>query len=282
MKISILAVPYEAGQRSVGVGLGPARLLEAGLANELRELGHEVHQTTIDLPVHAPPHELAKVVALQRLLADAVQRALAADEFPIILAGNCSSAVGTLAARPRDAAVLWFDAHGDFNTADTTTSGMLDGMALAMATGRCLAAMAATVPGFSPVDETRVFLVGARDLDPGEQKLLAESRVRQIAATDARSIATALRTADHAVPQVYVHLDLDVLDPASARANRFAVPGGIAAQDLPRIVESIGATAHIFALAVTAYDPEWDKDGRACKAAIRAVKAALPRTLTTE
>jgi arginase len=257
-------------------------LLEAGLANELRELGHEVRQTTVDLPADAPADELARVVMLQRLLADAIRQAMSTDEFPVVLAGNCSSAVGTLAARPRDTAVLWFDAHGDFNTADTTVSGMLDGMALAMATGRCLDALATTVPGFSAVDEARVFLIGARDLDPGEEQLLAASRVRRIAAPNAGSIGAALRAIDGAVPPVYVHLDLDVLDPASARANRFAAPGGIAAQDLPRIVESIGGITQIFALAVTAYDPEWDRDGRACKAAIRSVKAALPRTLTTE
>jgi arginase len=277
MRVAILAVPYDAGQRSVGVGLGPARLLEAGLANQLREAGNEVRQAMVELPDNPPLHELARIVELQRALAWAISHALAREEFPIVLAGNCSSAVGTLASRPRDTAVVWFDAHGDFNTPDTTTSGMVDGMALAMATGRCYRALAADIPKFAPIDERRVFLVGARDLDPLERRTLDSSPVQRIDAGDWRTLVSRLRALGPPSPPLYVHLDLDVLDPAHGRANRLAVNGGLSAKDLTAAIEALSAATQIFALAVTAYDPSFDGDGRACRAAFGAIRAAVPR-----
>ena len=157
MRIAIIAVPYDDGERSVGVGLGPARLIEGGLVSELRAGAHDVREEIVELPnaPPPPPDALTRVVALQAALARAVTHALAAGEFPIVLAGNCSSAVGTLAARPADAAVLWFDAHGDFNTPDTTITGKIDGMALAMAAGKAYGELTVDVPGFIPVDEGR-------------------------------------------------------------------------------------------------------------------------------
>lgn len=276
MRIAILAVPYDAGQRSVGVGLGPARLLEAGVANALRESGHDVREVIVELPDNPPPYELARVVELQRALAWAVTHAVALGEFPLVLAGNCSSAVGTLAARPRDTAVVWFDAHGDFNTPDTTTSGMIDGMALAMAAGRCYRALAADIPKFTPIDERRVLLVGARDLDPFERRALDSARVQRIEAGEVRTIVSRLRALGPPSPPVYVHVDLDVLDPREARANRFAVPGGLSANDLAESLKALTSATRLFALAVTAYDPSFDAGGRACAAALKAIEAAVP------
>ena len=124
-----------------------------------------------------PRHEMARTVASQRELGRAVCEAVAAGELPIVLAGNCSTAVGTLAARPAGSVVVWFDAHADFNTAETTVTGMLDGLALSMVTGRALRSMTKAVEGFVPVDESHVILVGARDLDAAEEQALAASPV---------------------------------------------------------------------------------------------------------
>src|SRR5215217_3258315 len=122
--------------------------------------------------------EIGAAVDLDRQLANAVAAARARGAFPLTLAGNCISSVGTVAglgAGPTG--VLWFDAHGDFNTPETTIGGFLDGMALATVVGRCWTSLAAGVPGFVPVAEENVVLVGARDLDPAEAALLAASGV---------------------------------------------------------------------------------------------------------
>jgi len=276
MDIAVIAVPYDAGRRSIGVGLGPARLLESGLAITLRAAGHTVRDTTVEMPDYAPAHELARVTALQRELGGMVRMAIAGGEFPVVLAGNCSTAVGTLAAAPAGTAVIWFDAHADFNTAETTTTGMLDGLALSMITGRALRNLTTGVEGFVPIREDHVVLVGARDLDPPEEKALSASRITRVAADAASaSLGAALRALSPPVRQVYVHLDLDVLDPARARANRYAAPGGLSPSELVRALTAIADVATVYALAVTAYDPVWDRDGATQHAAVDAILAVV-------
>lgn len=284
MRIAIIAVPYNDGTRSVGVGLGPARLIEGGLVSRLRAAGHDVREEIVELPNSPapPPDALTRVVALQARLSVAVRQAIGLDEFPIVLAGNCASAVGTLAARPADAAVLWFDAHGDFNTPHTTITGKIDGMALAMAAGKAYPELTAGVPGFTPVDEGRVVLVGTRDLDPLERDALEASPIQSLAPADAGCVTMRVRALGSPVPPVYVHLDLDVLNPAQARANEYAPPGGMPPAALAATLEALTATTRIYALAVTAYDPSFDGDGRARAAAIDAVLAAVPQDIDRE
>jgi arginase len=278
MRIAVLAVPYDAGRLSVGVGLGPARLLKAGLTHQLRDAGHDVREETIELPPDTPTHELARTAAVQRALGEGVRQAVVAGELPIVLAGNCISAVGTLAARDPATVVVWFDAHGDFNTAETTVTGMLDGMALSMVTGRAFDALAASVSGFAPVAEDHVILVGARDLDPAERSALSGSLVTCLAPDEApAAIGQLLRRMSDPAPSVYVHLDLDVLDPAYARANQYVAPGGFSPPALATTLAEIAAAAPLYAIAITAYDPAHDPDGRTCRAAMDAVNALVPR-----
>ncbi|MGQ0736291.1 MAG: arginase family protein [Acidobacteriota bacterium] len=283
MRIVLIAVPYDAGRRRVGVGMGPGRLIDAGLANQLRDDGYDVREVTLEMPPSTSPHEMARVVAMQREVAHAVREALDGDELPIVLAGNCSVAVGALAGRPDDIAVLWFDAHADFNTADTTVSGMLDGMALSMVTGRALSGLTASVEGFSPVDDGRVVLVGARDLDPAEHAALERSRIQRIGSQHtAVQTCEALRALGRPLPPVYLHLDLDVIDPAHARANQFAAPDGLTPQTLLSTLAGVANLVRLHAVAVTAYDPAWDEDGRARQAALDAIGAIAPRLTTSE
>jgi arginase len=280
MQIAIVAVPYDVGQRNVGTGLGPARLLEAGLANELREAGHIVREASVQLRPDAPQDPLLRVVALQDAIAWEVRHALSHREFPVVLAGNCSSAVGTLTPRPDDAGVIWFDAHGDFNTPQTTITGYLDGMALAMATGRAHPDVIARVRNFKPVEEQRVLLIGARDLDAAEAKALDSSQVQRIAEQEVARLSA--RLAGFPATAFYVHVDLDVLDPDWVRVNRYAPAGGLSPRALIAAVETITQRSNIYALAVTAYDPSFDADGRARQIAFDVVKAAVPRDLAWE
>ena len=278
VRIALLAVPYDSGHRSVGVGLGPGRLLDAGVVRHLREAGHDVREATVELPHDVARHEIARTVAIQRELGRAVRDAVAADELPVVLAGNCSTAVGTLASRPKDSAVVWFDAHADFNTADTTVTGMLDGLALSMITGRALQSMIGGVEGFAAVEERNVILVGARDLDPAEEIALAGSSVTRLGADSAAdAIALALRSPGRPVPAVYIHLDLDVLDPRQARANQYDAPGGLSPDALLRTLAAIVAVAPVHAIAITAYDPAWDANGRTLRTAFDALRVLTPR-----
>ena len=170
MRLRLISVPYDAGNRGLRMGAGPDRL--AAAAGRLRSRGVEVAEA----PVEAPPGlrtEIGTTFALHRAVAAEVREAAAAGDFPLVLSGNCGSAIGAIAAAGAGTGLAWFDGHGDFNTPETTVSGFLDGMSLAVATGRCFRPLALSVPGFAPVAERDAFLVGARDLDPAERSALS-------------------------------------------------------------------------------------------------------------
>lgn len=277
MNVRLLAVPYDSALRCVRMGAGPGHLLSAGLSEQLQAAGHSVSVEQIEPDSRRPPTEIRTAFELIGLIAERVRSVQSEGWFPVVLAGNCNTAVGTLAglaaARP---AIVWFDAHGDFNTPETTTTGFLDGMALAIATGRCWTELTARVPGFQPVPERRVVLLGARALDPLERAALAGSEVTVLApdhlGADLEEALQRLRSHTH---EVYVHVDLDVLDPEEGRANEFAAPGGLHLDELRRIVRRIARDFRIRSLALTAYDPAYDTDGRICRAAFILLHTAL-------
>ena len=174
MDIQLLLVPYDSGQRGWRCGAGPEHLVRAGLPAHLQRQGHIVTAIHIieDDPAY-PPAEIRTAFELARRLATTVRSARTAGHFPLVLSGNCNTAVGTLSGlTPARRATFWFDAHGDCNTPETTTSGFLDGMGLAMTMGLCWHRLGATVPGFHRVAAEATFLLGARDLDPPEAALL--------------------------------------------------------------------------------------------------------------
>jgi arginase len=269
----LIAVPYDSALRGWRMGAGPERLLDGGLADELRAAGHQVRIEYIEAD-SAAPAEIRTAFELNRLLAERVRNAREADSLPVVLAGNCMTAVGALAGLGGTPAVLWFDAHGDFNTPETTTSGFLDGMALAMLTGRCWANLGRTVHGFQPVPERDVVLLGTRELDAGERVLLDGSEIALLAPEQARTqLAPVL--ARLSGREAYVHFDLDALDPAEGLANGLAVPGGFTVDEACAALEQIGHSLRVRAVALTAYDPVCDPEGKICRAASRLLGTLL-------
>ena len=164
MNVHLLLVPYDTARRGWRSGAGPEHLLQAGLTNHLQSNGHVVADIQVieDDSAQAPA-EIRTAFELARRLAAAVRAARAAGRFPLVLSGNCNSAIGTLSGLvPAPRAIFWFDAHGDCNTPETTASGFLDGTGLAAALGLCWRQLAASVPGFQPVAPEATFLLGAR------------------------------------------------------------------------------------------------------------------------
>jgi arginase len=255
MKIDILQVPYDSGHRGVRMGAGPLRLISAGLPDQLTRTGHEVRVIPVELASPAPA-EIAAAFELAVTIHERVEESRERRALPLILAGNCIASLGAIAAL-WEPSVFWFDAHGDLNTPETTRSGFLDGMALSIALGRCWTRLSGRT-GLRPLAEERVWLIGARDLDPGEHGYLAHA---------------ALHTSLDALPRVtespaYLHIDLDVLDPRVATANQFAAPGGLSLEELLQDIGLIARAYRIEAAAVTAYDPAADEDGAAAAAAL--------------
>jgi len=275
MDIHTILVPYDSGHRGARMGRGPLHFGEHGVSHRLRAGGHQVSEVTIDVPA-AFPTEVGTSFAVYRSLSEQVRAVVAGGGFPMVLAGNCGSSLGTVsgirAASPNDHSandspigVIWLDAHADFNTPETTTSGFLDGTVLAALTGQGWAALTASIPGFRPVSDAHVVLVGARDLDAEEERLLASSRVMRVEAARMQAdgaraaLDPALTELARRVSRVYLHIDLDVHDPSEAQANQYAVPGGVSAGGVRELVRVVGERFSIVAAALTAYDPTYDE-----------------------
>jgi arginase len=278
MDIQLLLVPYDSGRRGWRAGAGPEHLLQAGLPEHLTSQGHVVTAIHIlEDDADYPPAEIRTAFELARRLAVAVRSARAAGHFPLVLSGNCNTAVGTLSGlSPARRATFWFDAHGDCNTPETTTTGFLDGMGLAMTTGLCWRRMVATVPGFEPVPTEATFLLGARDLDPPEAALLKGSAITTVPVGQIpEGLGAVLARAPLADTLGYLHLDLDVLDPSVGHANYLPVPNGLSVHQLTAAVAAIRTRVPLGAAALTSYSPEDDHDQGVCRAAFAAIDAIV-------
>jgi len=195
-----------------------------------------------------------------------VEDMLAAGAFPVLTSSDCSICMTTFQAVVRhapDVRVLWLDAHGDFNTPDTTPSGFLGGMCLAATCGRWDA-------GFAPaLEPSRVLMCGVRDLDPGERVLVETAGVGVARPAE---VSDVLRGAP-----VYVHLDLDVLDP-SILPSQFPVDRGLSDTGLRTLLAELKRDADVVGLEVTAFEAPEDAEERARRTDLVAgiVKAVLP------
>jgi arginase len=245
LKLTVLSVPYHLGREGAGMALGPARYLEAGLAARLEARGHEVEVVEVRRP--APfEDELQAVVALNGALAEAVRGAVKRGTLPVVAGGNCNVALGMTAGMGAgETAVVWLDAHGDYNTPATTPSGFLDGMPLAIACGVAHPEAWAQARG-EAVDPRACVHAGGRDLDPGEVEGFAATGVQVVG-------VEALRGA-----RAYVHVDIDVLDPVFVPGVDFPSPGGLTPDELVAAVGTVAARLPVAGLSVTAYDPERD------------------------
>src|SRR5712671_463121 len=273
MRVRLIRVPYDAGNRGLRMGAGPERLSAA--ADRLRRRGIEVEQVAVEAPAGLRT-EIGTTFALHRAVAGEVRGAAAAGAFPLVLSGNCSSAIGALAAAGAGTGIAWFDGHGDFNTPETTASGFLDGMALAIATGRCFRPLALSVQGFAPVAERDAFLVGARDLDPAERTALDGSAAGWVRVAAVRELGAAAALAPPLgrlrARRIHLHVDLDVHDPALAPANEFAPPVGLTPREVQEAVRAIAAAVPICSASLASYDPAVDPKGLALEAGLQLVE----------
>jgi arginase len=262
--LAIIAWPFEHGSPDIGMGAGAALLAgDAALHEALSAAGWA---PTVQRILAADPGvgEVTRIFELLRAQEAAVRGALGRGAFPLVLAGGCISATGTVAGCGADGAV-WLDAHADLDTPDDNVSGSMDVMALSILCGSAWPAQHATIPNAVAIGEERVALLGVRDLAPYQRDRLAASALHTAPGAFDTWTATAAITA---LPQrLYLHVDLDVLDTSVGHANRYASSGG---PSLDTVLAAIDATfdhATVLAAALTAYEPPADADGRILTAA---------------
>jgi arginase len=271
MEIRLLLVPYDSGQRNVRMGAGPEHLRAAGLEKHLAAQGHQVDSQVIEPATLNWRAEVQTSFELMRAVSEQLRAARAAGRFPLVLSGNCLAAVGVIAGLGPQTGAVWIDAHGDFNTPQTTMSGFLDGMTLATATGRCWVELARSIDGFEPVADKAVVLLGARDLDPGEGAALARSEIVRLSVESApNEIERVLHSLAPTIEKFYIHLDLDALDPKEGRANGYAARAGFLNETLQQLLAKISSHLPIEAVTIAGYDPSYDAEGKVCAIAFEA------------
>jgi arginase len=207
------------------------------------------------LPDGSPQKRMA---VLYRELADRV----ALENHPLVYAGDCLAAIGVLAGLQRagiDPTLIWFDAHGDFHTWETTRSGFLGGMPLAMIVGRGEQTVVEGA-GLVPLAEERVVLVGARDLDPGEDEAVAASAMTVLSVAE-------LTRRDPPPGALHVHVDLDVVDPREMPAHNYPAPGGPSLGEVREALVRLSASGRVAAVSFSSWNPALPGADRAVAAA---------------
>jgi arginase len=278
-EIEIIGCPVDLGAGRRGVDMGPSAIRVAGLEPRLRALGHRVTDAG-DLDVVIPETQepgqptlryKAAVLAACRALRDSVHRSLEAGRTPITLGGDHSLSIGSFAGvsdaflrRGQAVGLIWFDAHGDFNTPETTPSGNIHGMALALLLGHGdpdLAGLGGVVPKASA---QRTVLIGVRDLDPGEREALRRSGVtvftiREVDERGMRDVVrAAIAIAGVRTGGIHVSFDLDVLDPEDAPGTGTPVQGGLSYREAHLAMEILADTANVVSADLVEVNPILD------------------------
>ncbi len=222
--------------------------------------GFEVPGADHILRPHLPGEDpMVRMGALYEALAHVISLA----EQPLVFAGDCCSIIGVLAGLQRrtlDPTLVFFDAHGDFNTWDTTPSGFVGGMPLAMVVGRGEQTIAEAA-GLRSISESRVTLVGARDLDPGEREAIDGSALTVL------DVAAMRGPAIPAGP-LYVHVDVDVVDPSEMPAVNYPAPGGPSLDEVRLAIDALIATGRVVALSFSCWNPKLESAATAAAATV--------------
>ena len=274
MDVSLIQVPYMMGDERQGKG--PQRLVQAGAEKVVAAKGVAVTVERVDRDVPFRDSGNASL-AVNKRLASTVRQAVDARRLPFVLAGGCDASTGVLAGfEHNQCGVVWFDAHGDFNTPETTTSGYFDGMSLAVIAGHCYRNYWAKIGNNTPIAESATLLLGVRDLDPAEKEHLDHSAVQVVKWHEGKpqgDVRVALDRLAQRVPEVYLHIDMDSLDPQVAPGVVFdPVPGGLSLEDMEEAIRSVFARFRVRAVTLSVYNPERDQYEKTLRAGLRIIE----------
>ena len=299
-RVSILGVPLGFGQSMAGVDLGPSAIRVAGIMKRIAELGYEV-QDLGDLPIERPrslPSQGEKLKYLSEIytacerLAPQVEQIVDATELPITIGGDHSIAIGSLAGvvkafRKRDQrlGLIYFDAHADMNTPDTSPSGNIHGMPLAALLGFGAPELV-NLGGFAPKFDPKLCAhVGAREIDPGERALIRKLGIRffTMREIDERGLSAcmdeAIGIAGQGSAGYAVTFDVDALDPRDAPGSGTLVRGGISYREAHLAMEKIAEAGGMRSLEMVEINTALDVNNRTAVLGVELILSALGKTI---
>lgn len=296
MQIRVIGAPMDLGADRRGVDIGPSAIRYAGLSDQLRQIGHtvlDVGNVVIPQPESQPVGNtrvkyLEPIMQVAGELSTLVTTALEAGEFPLILGGDHSIALGSISGVARvhkDVSVIWVDAHGDFNTEETTPSGNIHGMVLAALAGFGYSPLV-NFGGWAPkINAGKIIIVGARALDPGEKALLRKHHIHVFTMTEVdergihRIMQEALAIAGQDNSPIHLSLDLDALDPQEAPGVGTPVRGGLSYREAHLVMEHVCDSGRMVSMDVVEVNPLLDQKNETASLAVELIRSALGKKI---
>ena len=298
--VSILAVHMDLGAGRRGVDMGPSAIRIAGISERLTRLGYDVKElgaVFVHEPEVCPVGEshvkyLHEVVSCCVELRDKTLVALREGAIPLVLGGDHSIAIGSIAAQSihhraknLPVGVVWIDAHADMNTPESSPSGNIHGMPLGVCLGRGAKELTAIAGGPAALDPRHVALVGVRDLDAEERRIVKASGVRcyTMSEIDERGIAVCLdeafARATEGTAGVHLSFDLDGVDPEYAPGVGTPVPGGLTYREAHLACEKAAHTGKLLGMDLVELNPVLDEGNRTAKLAVELILSAFGKTI---
>jgi arginase len=299
-KVTFIGVPLDLGAGRRGVDMGPSAMRSAGIHTTVRGLGYEVDDAG-DVAVeiqetHDPGDPRLKFLKEIRVtceaLRDKVTGVLQKGRVPVVLGGDHSIAMGTIAGVARfhrerggKIGLVWFDAHGDMNTPDTSPSGNIHGMPLAVALGLGDASLTGLAGAVPMVDGARAAVVGLRDVDPAERENLKDSGIgaftmRDIDERGMRTVMEeAIKRASSGTEGIHVSFDLDGMDPDFAPGVGTPSPGGISFREAHLAMEMLADTEMVISAELVEVNPILDQSNRTASLGVNLLASLLGKKI---
>lgn len=291
VKVDVIKNPYGGTRNVPELSINPDYIHAAGLERFIEEWGGELIRPVQDIRLtdeqeneYGPWNRMALA---NSNFARAVREGLQDDPITIGLEANCNDLLGMLAGLKYDAdgntqrvGLIFIDAHGDFNVPETTLSGMLGGMPVAVAAGHALHNLRDTAGLNEPLPMSHILWGGVRDLDPLEADRFRKYEVQQFSVQDIRDLSSHLRDevddlADR-VDAIYVHVDMDVLDPAEVGGHPLTVPDGPTSSELADAIALMFRNPKTVALGIASTPAaSLDADGSSRRAALKLIEGAI-------
>lgn len=288
MRLDIITVPYRYDDHNVGIGAGPGALLKAGLAARLQKGGHEPGETTeatLTEQERAPGETLANIGRLGRRTADLVANSRIHGDGTLVIAGDDTSVVGVVAGLQRchgagaRIGLVWLDAHGDFNTPETTMSGILAGMPVATIAGLATPRWREAAGMLAPIPTDRIMIAGARELDVREEALIRATSVQVLTGDDLREPGTYVPAVESlAAPceMLILHLDLDLLDPDLVPSSPTPAARGLRIDEVEAVMAHVLGTGKVAVVTVAGLNPGGGTRGtRSIASALEVIEKGL-------
>ncbi len=291
-KISIIGVSIDLGAGTPGVSLGPAAIRYAGVTERLTAIGYDVKDEG-DILANKPVSPLSDGIKLRYLeevarvnteLCNKVSEVMVEGRFPLVLGGDHSIAIGTIAGalqNKKNLGVIWFDAHGDINTEETSPTGNIHGMPVAVSLGLGHESLTSIGGNDSKLMADKIVFIGCRDLDQGERKILKKLGITVFTMHEidrygmADIIERAIKVAGSGTDGIHVSFDLDSIDPTYVQGTGTRVPGGLTLRESHLALEMIALSEQLVSAEFVEVNPIIDTKNQTAKTAVTLMGSLL-------